>query len=394
MVNTSHTHTSWHGQHPMLRASKPPGTIQKIRGTLIAILTAVGTTIRGALSHLTASCGSLQGLECVRQDIMGVDKLDILFDRDREIYKAGDAVVGKVLVVVSGGPITVQDIKLKWKGRAKVSYKVTTGAGQTRNTTYYKKEEIYFNSYESLLNNATEKVLNDGEHTFPIQCVLPLDLPYSVREGYSNTRYSAKLTVSIPFSLDKKKKRTFLVAAKVDLNLMPEAMKPMEIREEKKLKSLLSQHGPLTGTLRLPHSGYVPGESIVAKLCVENRSNARIKCTDLKFIQKITVIGSHHGRDRPSVTQRTLAQVPGPSVKPCDLASWSSDLLVVPQVSPTLTNLCGIIHVEYFLQAFRWTAFQLNGTIGDNECPNRYFNPSEYPILPLSIAKIYLVPVF
>ena len=82
---------------------------------------------------------------------------------------------------------------------------------------------IFFlnSNYPSLLGKKSEggeSFLEVGEHTFPFEFDLPLNLPNSFQHHVGNICYYAKANVDIPWAVDKHCKRPFTVLNNLDLS--------------------------------------------------------------------------------------------------------------------------------------------------------------------------------
>ena len=65
-------------------------------------------------------------------------------------------------------------------------------------------------------------VIPSGNHVFPFEFTLPLDLPASFDGKWGQIKYWAKVTLERPWKFDIEREKEFKVKAHVDLNLEPE----------------------------------------------------------------------------------------------------------------------------------------------------------------------------
>jgi hypothetical protein len=73
-------------------------------------------------------------------------------------------------------------------------------------------------------------------------------------------------------------KGPFYVVGVLNLNKRPELREPVELKQEGKVKTLLSE-GDLSFTIRLPQRGYAVGEHIRLKQEIKNGSKQAVKAS-------------------------------------------------------------------------------------------------------------------
>lgn len=60
--------------------------------------------------------------------------------------------------------------------------------------------------------------IQGGEHKFPFQCILPVNLPSSFESDFGHVRYTVKATLDRPWKFDQEVKSPFTVVSPFDLN--------------------------------------------------------------------------------------------------------------------------------------------------------------------------------
>lgn len=115
-----------------------------------------------------------------------------------------------------------------------------------------------------------------GTHVYPFTCVLPPTLPSSFEGEYGHVRYTVKVTLDRPWKFDQETKAAFTVLSQVDLNLNQRLREPVKVSMEKYFCCCWCKSGPLTCIVTLPHSGYVPGQSIPVVAELDNISNVEV----------------------------------------------------------------------------------------------------------------------
>jgi len=73
----------------------------------------------------------------------------------------------------------------------------------------------------NILNLGSDQTLSAGEHVYPFNYVLPVNLPSSFEGDYGHVRYSVKVVIDRPWKFDHEAKAIFTVVNPVDLNADP-----------------------------------------------------------------------------------------------------------------------------------------------------------------------------
>lgn len=115
-----------------------------------------------------------------------------------------------------------------------------------------------------------------GTHIYPFTCLLPPTLPSSFEGEYGHVRYTVKVTLDRPWKFDQETKTAFTVLSPVDLNLNPRLKEPVRVSMEKYFCCCWCKSGPMTCIVSLPHSGYVPGQSVPVVAELDNISNVEV----------------------------------------------------------------------------------------------------------------------
>jgi hypothetical protein len=107
--------------------------------------------------------------------------------------------------------------------------------------------------------------------------------------------------------------------------------------------------GPITFSIKLPRSGFIPGESIPFRIEMRNGSSrSKVDWSTLGLKRVVT----YNTRGRQKVEASFLVELEGPGVLPGQEEIWEErDKLKVPEGTPP-TGLagCKIIEVEYKLE--------------------------------------------
>ena len=101
--------------------------------------------------------------------------------------------------------------------------------------------------------------------------------------------------------------------------------------------------GPVTINVKTDRRGYCPGESIVLNALFDNNGNRNvIPNASLYQIQTYNASGKHF------IQTNKLVTITGSSIPSRNSHEWSSKLIKIPAVSPTINSV--LIKVEYFVK--------------------------------------------
>lgn len=285
-----------------------------------------------------------------------VDRFEIIFDNEQGVYHEGDRVSGRVEIVNSEN-IKYKAIRIDLCGIAVVSWssleeKDPQGQGQGHDPDGVKGDlnrEQYFEKIVLLqkAGNFLEKdpSLPTGEHRFPFDCKLPLELPSSFEGQFGQIRYLAKAMIErASWRSNIVCKRAFTVVSGLDLNFIPESALKIEICKYKEL-GLCCTEGSLTIDWAVSQSGYVPGEDILIHGSIQNDSKQTVSCSAVALYMVV----DYKSKKRRKRERRKLADVEkGPTVTD-EVTVWN-DVLHVPPVPPTGLGRCKLIDVNYELE--------------------------------------------
>lgn len=305
---------------------------------------------------------------------MGLKKFQIVFDNPWSTYYSGQPVTGRLLLTVDS-PKKIRGIVIHFKGEAAVEWSETetrtkpstptatttatgnegtaTGAataGSIQNVTVnYSSHEQYFENKFNLLGGSSGEIqLPAGDLCYPFATHLPPNLPSSFEGEHGHIRYTVKATLDRPWKFDQEAKAAFTVISPLDLNTHPTAKEPVRKEVSKHFGFCCWSSGPLTMTVSLPVSGYVPGQDIPISVDVENNSDVpirEVKCT-LRKLLTFTVTSPHKSTKKDNIT---IGELVLGSVEPHGTSSWTQ-VLKVPPLPPSNLNNCSIIDLDYDLK--------------------------------------------
>ncbi|KAK1124426.1 hypothetical protein K0M31_006786 [Melipona bicolor] len=293
---------------------------------------------------------------------MGLKDFRIAYDNPWNIYYPGQTVSG-IIIVVLDSMKKIRGISVKIKGVANTCW--TTDKqdmderGQYRDGTQtVTAHEEYFETKYYLVGSASggEIEIQSGEHKFPFQCALPINLPSSFESDFGYVRYTVKATLDRPWKFDQEVKSPFTVISPLDLNQEPKASEKVQEEMSKTFCCLCCGTPPLTVNYSLPVRGYVPGQSMPIKVNVENLSGVVVDTIKLLLCKIVTFRATTPTIDTKR-EEIVIAEVSKGPIEGGGTADYEQKLDIPPLPPSNLTN-CGIIDLEYNLKVIacvsRW----------------------------------------
>ncbi|KDR23481.1 arrestin domain-containing protein 17-like [Zootermopsis nevadensis] len=313
---------------------------------------------------------------------MGLKKFQIVFDNPWSTYYSGQPVTGRLLLTVDS-PKKIRGIVIHFKGEAAVKWSETetktkqstpaatiTSTGNEGNvaaaatataaaaaavgssiqnvTVNFSSHEQYFENKFNLLGGSGETELPAGDLCYPFATHLPPNLPSSFEGEHGHVRYTVKAILDRPWKFDQEAKAAFTVISPLDLNTHQTAKEPVKKEVSKHFGFCCWSSGPLTMTLSLPVSGYVPGQDIPITVDVENNSDVpirEVKCT-LRKLLTFTVTSPHKSTKKDDIN---IGELVLGTVEPHGTSNWTQ-VLKVPPLPPSNLNNCSIIDLDYDLK--------------------------------------------
>lgn len=183
---------------------------------------------------------------------------------------------------------------------------------------------------------------------------MPQNIPSSFEHSIGKIRYTLKGNVSIPWSFDKHTIRSFTVITDVDLNkFSPSLNQPIEVTDSKNV--LLSVGGPIEAKFSVKKRLFLPGEGIICSATIDNKCSRDIIRTSVKLVQELLFTGS----SREVIVKLSKVNKCYRDVVCLNINKRISDktnevvldnqVIIIPPVCASLTDLCKIIQVNYLL---------------------------------------------
>ncbi|CAL4115511.1 unnamed protein product, partial [Meganyctiphanes norvegica] len=278
-------------------------------------------------------------------------KLSIIFDNPSKVFFNGQPITGRVQVVLDDH-MSARGIEIEFKGYCKVQWTETetVGEGEDKKTISKKfesYEKYYKQEYLVWGDGSNTHELPPGTHTFNFCYTLPTDIPSSFQAEHGKVQHECEAKIDRPWKTDTKKKVIYSVNSIYDLNLDPKAKHPIEKQDHKTLCCWCCKSGPISIVLRIPRSGYVPGESIVINCECDNKSNRKCHGSKARIYQHVVQKASYKNVVKTKKQTRKVAELERGPIMPGDSDTWSNVEFKVPALPPSHLRHCGNIDVYY-----------------------------------------------
>ncbi|CAL7934306.1 unnamed protein product [Xylocopa violacea] len=277
------------------------------------------------------------------------------FERPSATYMPGEMVSGNILVNVAKEK-RIRGISVSAKGEARVrwhEYRNETNVhGNTSDCTTYSNHEEYFHLKQYVLgsNSSTSQMnIPVGSHRYPFMFQLPYNIPSSFEHNNGHIRYVVKAVIDRPWAFNHECKVAFTVVSSLNLN---------EHRHECQygidddvMQSFCCfcciDQGKMNLHIRVPVSGYVPGQTIfVAVQYANSSSTVKITGISTKLMRKLKFrAGAPSSKEKTEKTEVKSTRDLGPfSTNGCSMLEFS-----VPPIPPSRLEYCSIIELDYEL---------------------------------------------
>nr|XP_039254095.1 arrestin domain-containing protein 17-like isoform X2 [Styela clava] len=268
----------------------------------------------------------------------------LILNDEKTVYFPGNMISGQ-LVIELDNPMKMEAIAIKFIGQAYVHWtgqQSSGGPSAIENLFYH--EDIVPGKYDN------QTSLAKGHHVFSFQYKLPEPLPSSYEDLIGYIRYFVKATIVKPGKFEQNTVRAFTILDSLDLNAIPDAMKPCGGQESKQLCYLCCKSGPIEMEFHTDRSGYVPGEYILLNGTITNSrlefSNTKVEGSSVQLIKRVT----YHAMYNSKIVILEVARINGPPVPKHGSITWTNERLRIPPLPPSEINHCKIIDIVYFVQ--------------------------------------------
>uniref|UniRef100_A0A182YBS8 Arrestin_C domain-containing protein n=1 Tax=Anopheles stephensi TaxID=30069 RepID=A0A182YBS8_ANOST len=236
--------------------------------------------------------------------------------------------------------------KVKVTGLASVLWTETYGTGTTM---VFQGREDFLNHTVVFVHSETDEpiVMEPGRQVYKFALQLPNTLPTSFEGDYGYIRYTARVIFERPWKFDLTYKIAFTVVHQLNLNTISPPLNVPVVQEHiKHFYCGPCRSEPLTITVKLPMTGYVPGQFILVTVDISNGSNKCIAEVKLKLRRQVRYSSKTPYQQKRTV-YNTLAKFQCSGVDAKGSAGYERRFLV-PSEPPTRSDT--IIRLEYFVE--------------------------------------------
>ncbi|KAF5291608.1 hypothetical protein FQA39_LY14330 [Lamprigera yunnana] len=290
---------------------------------------------------------------------MSKDTIDIHLDNYNNCYNPGDTVIGRVECNY-GCTKAIKGIVIKLKGTCTTSWTVaeeyydeSTKAEKTKDVNYT-GEENYFDEHYNISGKFNS---TPGQHFYPFSYTLPEKLPPTFSKKIKNIiadiEYVIRATINYTLMFPVTTSKQIVINSPLDLNLLPEVKKPIEISLDKELCKYwcwCRDKDLITFKFTLPVSGYVSGEDVKIGGYVQNTTNVNVESIKFKIIRCMEFIAT-----TPSIETKkkkeTVVTCCESGIGAHDEKSWTSLLPLSLDESFDDMTACNFINITYRLKA-------------------------------------------
>ncbi|KAK2579682.1 hypothetical protein KPH14_011031 [Odynerus spinipes] len=271
----------------------------------------------------------------------------ISFDKPGATYVPGEDMTGTVIIDLEETK-NCRDFRIGFKGEAYVHWTESQKGLHGKNATKtYTEKETYFGFQQSLIlkpPGAEGLELPAGRNEYHFTYRLPTNIPSSFEHSVGHIRYTARAIVDIPWRLDWSAKSAFTIIAPFDLNTVAHQCIPIDDENIKKYCCCCINKGSLSTRVKIPCTGYVPGQTVDVDVSFYvNSSNIRATRVSAKLEEVITF----HAEGEKKIDKITLQKVR--TSEPLGNKEQIRLKVYVPPVPPSNLLPCQIIQLEYHI---------------------------------------------
>ncbi|XP_078051797.1 arrestin domain-containing protein 17-like [Augochlora pura] len=267
----------------------------------------------------------------------------IEFDRPSATYQVGESVTGNIIVDMVKDK-SIRGIYFVAKGSSLVHWAHDT---IDKKETYSAREQYFSIMGEIHSSSATESKieLKAGCHKYPFEFQLPRNIPTSFEDPHGYVRYTVKAIIERPWKFDHECKIAFTVVSVFDLNMHRDRCLGIHEDVQKNFSFCCFNQGAMSISIRVPSSGYVPGQRINALV---NYINSSTEIGIMKISLKLERVLMFHATsnrmiDKYEITS-TLYEGPFTTQGVANLE------IKVPPIPPSHVPHCKIMDLDYFLK--------------------------------------------
>ncbi|KAJ8718686.1 hypothetical protein PYW08_002923 [Mythimna loreyi] len=272
------------------------------------------------------------------------------------VYYAGQVVSGSIQFKLDH-PLTFSVIYIQFLGEANVSWTETEiqKVGNVRNhrIVKYEGKEEYFNHTITLAGGIGTSTLPVGNQVIPFKFQVPFTAPSTFKGEQGKISYSMTAHLVTPENIHAHAVITkdFEVVAPFDLNTGSDRIKEpiqLEFEEMYGCDCFCFSSNPATIRVRLPVSGYCPGQAIPVSIEVDNESSVEITKMIFEILSK-ELYRSQHPSSEYIPPEKVMVVLKKGPVMGKSQRKFTIDMPVPEIIVPNLEH-CTIIDKAYFFR--------------------------------------------
>ena len=281
-----------------------------------------------------------------------IDRFEISLEHDIDEqyqHEPGEVLRGAVILQLND-TIKVKAIQVQIKGEAAVSWEDDSAKGPMT----YRADETYIDVTLDLLPvQGDSQALGNGMHRYPLEYVLPDNLPSSFIGKFGSITYVVKATLKEDkrFGLNTMiTSEPFLVLRTLDLSKDDNLMQQKSVKLEKRLwgACLFCKSGKVTANLKVNKTGHLPGEDIFMDAEILNESPRTVRAVQAALVMHSTFHAKTRSRQNTQIVNKKRDDW---EMDQGDGRRWKAVRLTIPPYIPeSRLDCCDIVDIQYELQ--------------------------------------------
>lgn len=281
-----------------------------------------------------------------------LDRFEITFNNPEEAFFAGQEISGKV-IIENKEPKKANEILLEIKGRARTYWTKHSGKSRkhcSRSDPYFLEQFNTGYTHNLQEEGGKDRILPAGRHEIPFSYTLPKTLPTSFEGEFGHVRYTCKAICERPWDFDIVSLKAFTVIGIEDINSDPKLNEPSCTSEsDHAVQFCCRSSGSVTGELKVPKTGYTPGEKINTAYKVKNCSS-KTRSVALRFVQTtVYKAKTFAGTEHTKTIRRIVQKIEKPEVAARESTEWIEQEIFIPSLCPRLGK-CKVVSVTYAVE--------------------------------------------
>ncbi|KAM3960389.1 arrestin domain-containing protein 2 [Aphomia sociella] len=282
---------------------------------------------------------------------MGFQDGRIVLDSPNNAYYSGQTIQGR-LIFERDKSKTFRGIYVRMKGYCKVHW---TSQQSRRVNDRVEHRTINHDSHEEYIDHKAylvggksgEHHLQPGKHEFPFSIHIPHTCPSSFEGSHGHIRYELKVVVDRAFKTDQEITAPVRIIAPLDLNTEQYTKDPIELEFHDSYCCWCISSGSSETLVKLPVTGYCPGQVIPVEVACNNKSSVEIEKIKIAIKKEVTFRAEHvpgTKSERDTVLEVKKGPIPANSTR-----NWAIELEVPSMDVYNLSN-CYFIDIDYELK--------------------------------------------